>query len=246
MKTLGQFLEEARKKSDKTTSPLTQIPQQYNSSDQGAATPVYEDMADQLDEINTKTLGSYIKAAGPDREKKMNDAKLISNLGHDIKSVDPTKAKEYFHRAGGLAAKAANRKTGINKAVDLLTNKRVYGEKDLNEKHLTPAEKKKREEVAQAIERENPGIDMSKKMAIATSTAKKVAEEIEDGVRKQKIMHGGEHVATIHTFRGRAGGWMSGAHNPDGSDASKKYGVDVNDTKKEILSKIKYYHKENN
>ena len=47
----------------------------------------------------------------------------------------------------------------------------------MDEKTLTPAEKKKREEVAQAIERDNPNMPMDKKMAIATSTAKRVAEE---------------------------------------------------------------------
>ena len=46
----------------------------------------------------------------------------------------------------------------------------------VKEKKLTPAEKKKREEVAQAIERDNPDMPMAKKMAIATSTAKRVAE----------------------------------------------------------------------
>ena len=46
----------------------------------------------------------------------------------------------------------------------------------LREKTLTPAEKKKREEIAKAMERENPGMDKSKKMAIATATAKRVAE----------------------------------------------------------------------
>ena len=49
--------------------------------------------------------------------------------------------------------------------------------KDLREKTLTPAEKKKREEIAKAMERDNPGMDMGKKMAIATATAKKVTEE---------------------------------------------------------------------
>ena len=48
--------------------------------------------------------------------------------------------------------------------------------KELDEKKLTPAELKKREEIAQAMEKDNPGMDMSKKMAIATSVAKKVAE----------------------------------------------------------------------
>jgi len=45
----------------------------------------------------------------------------------------------------------------------------------LAEKHLTPAEMKKREEVAKAMEREQPGMPMGKKMAIATATAKKAA-----------------------------------------------------------------------
>ena len=49
----------------------------------------------------------------------------------------------------------------------------------VDEKTLTPAEMKKREEVAKAIERENPKMPMGKKMAIATATAKKVAEEVE-------------------------------------------------------------------
>lgn len=50
---------------------------------------------------------------------------------------------------------------------------------NISEKTLTAAELKKREEVAKALERKEPGIDMAKKMAIATSVAKKVAEEKE-------------------------------------------------------------------
>jgi len=46
----------------------------------------------------------------------------------------------------------------------------------ISEKKLTPAELKKREEVAQAIKRDNPKMPMDKKMAIATSVAKKTAE----------------------------------------------------------------------
>ena len=49
----------------------------------------------------------------------------------------------------------------------------------IEEKKLTKAELKKREEIAKAIERDNPGMPMDKKMAIATATAKKVAEEVE-------------------------------------------------------------------
>ena len=62
--------------------------------------------------------------------------------------------------------------------------------KQIREKTLTPAEKKKREEIAKAMERENPGMPMAKKMAIATATAKKVAEEVEEleeYIRKNKF-----------------------------------------------------------
>lgn len=52
-------------------------------------------------------------------------------------------------------------------------------EKNMNEKTLTPAEIKKREEIAKSMERDNPGMPMAKKMAIATATAKRVAEEAE-------------------------------------------------------------------
>lgn len=62
------------------------------------------------------------------------------------------------------------------------------------EKKLTSAEMKKREEVAKAIERENPNMPMAKKMAIATATAKKVAEEkdvpFEGPYKKKTDAHG--------------------------------------------------------
>ena len=58
----------------------------------------------------------------------------------------------------------------------------------LDEKKLTAAELKKREEIAQAMERENPGMDMGKKMAIATAQAKKVAEEEQiDEISKETL-----------------------------------------------------------
>ena len=50
-------------------------------------------------------------------------------------------------------------------------------EVELDEKTLTPAEMSKREEIAKAMERKHPGMDKAKKMAIATATAKRVAEE---------------------------------------------------------------------
>jgi hypothetical protein len=49
----------------------------------------------------------------------------------------------------------------------------------LSEEKLSPEELKKREEVATAIEKDNPDMPTDKKMAIATSVAKKTAEETE-------------------------------------------------------------------
>ena len=67
---------------------------------------------------------------------------------------------------------------------------------DLAEKTLTPAEKKKREEIAMAMERENPGMPMGKKMAIATATAKRVAEENLDELKSSTLDSYIDKVAT--------------------------------------------------
>ena len=57
------------------------------------------------------------------------------------------------------------------------------------EKTLTPAEIKKREEIAKAMERDNPDMPMAKKMAIATATAKKVAEDfdLDEGAKEKAL-----------------------------------------------------------
>jgi len=62
--------------------------------------------------------------------------------------------------------------------------------KQLVEKTLTKAEKRKREEIAKAIERDNPDMPMDKKMAIATATAKKVAE---NNISKVSDLKEGSH-----------------------------------------------------
>jgi len=67
---------------------------------------------------------------------------------------------------------------------------------ELAEKTLTPAEKKKREEIAMAMERENPGMPMAKKMAIATAAAKRVAEENLDELKSSTLTSYIDKVAT--------------------------------------------------
>lgn len=80
----------------------------------------------------------------------------------------------------------------------------------VKEKTLTPAEKKKREEIARAMERENPSMPMAKKMAIATATAKKVAEATNDfsdryNAAKKKLqkMKKGSQVSFTHATTGK-------------------------------------------
>ena len=62
----------------------------------------------------------------------------------------------------------------------------------IQEKKLTPNELKKRETVAKAIHKDDPNMPMDKKMAIATATAKRVAEsddELEEKKRKIDILN---------------------------------------------------------
>lgn len=70
--------------------------------------------------------------------------------------------------------------------------------KKVDEKTLTAAEKKKREEIAQAIKRDNPDMPMDKKMAIATATAKRVAEGLNEDKRSE-IYH--SHMSFHHAMK---------------------------------------------
>jgi hypothetical protein len=106
-------------------------------------------------------------------------AKMFNKKG-DFK--DPKKHAIYK----GFQDKMAKRDLGV----DAKDHKSEYGKmragmgvddkattrKIIGEKHLTPAEMKKREQIAKSMGRDNPNMDMGKKMAIATATAKRVAE----------------------------------------------------------------------
>jgi len=61
-------------------------------------------------------------------------------------------------------------------------DKTLKVEEELEEKHLTPAEMKKREEIVKALKRRGMGPD--KAFPIATATAKKVAEELKGNQHK--------------------------------------------------------------
>ena len=61
----------------------------------------------------------------------------------------------------------------FSEAKKIMGSQSPFNRKD--ERKLTAPEREKREEVAQAMEEEDPSIDMGKKMAIATAQAKKSA-----------------------------------------------------------------------
>jgi hypothetical protein len=108
---------------------------------------------------------------------KAKDEKRFADK-HVVKKTDDVNGNgdDVFNASNVKYGDRAPTRHGYNPGQD----QEVYEAKTLAqilEKHLTPAEMKKREEIAKAMERQNPGMDKSKKMAIATAQAKKVAEE---------------------------------------------------------------------
>ena len=99
--------------------------------------------------------------------------------------------------------------TVLDEALDLLMS--------IDEKTLTPAEIKKREEVVKAIKRDDPKMDKSMAYAIATKTAKRVAEDTEDLDESAKIA---AHLIKRYGDNVRKSHVVSAA-NDFGVDASK-------------------------
>lgn len=164
--------------------------------------------ADMMRRGQTKDLNMFMKAMDQSTHKAMMpyvDKKHYKALHEDIEDLneaEPTGLKIYHKDKSGkeghaivfTARDAQRRHNEIKKAGHTATHHALmYGTKEgpkkpikeeldlnfLDEKKLTPAELKKREEIAKSIERDNPDMPMDKKMAIATATAKRVAEETE-------------------------------------------------------------------
>jgi hypothetical protein len=112
--------------------------------------------------------------------KSMQNKMAKKDLGVDAKDHK----SEYSKMRAGM---------GVD---DKATTRKLVGER-----HLSPGEMKKREEIAKAMGRENPKMDMSKKMAIATATAKKMNEAIGDhaSLAKYADEHGRLDTDDLHT-----------------------------------------------
>lgn len=104
----------------------------------------------------------------------------------------------------------------VTKATDYIRSVRDYLESEkMEEKTLTPAEVRKRDKIAKAIKKDDPDMPMDKKMAIATATAKRVAESKDDdyhktlgqtknsdeGIAALKKKHGMSHTKAVATLK---------------------------------------------
>ena len=117
----------------------------------------------------TGAIASRIRSGGP-FGSSTPDTKASGSVGDVSGSFEQPEKKDK------PAPMSADDKKVVKKTRTPITINQEEVEQ-VEEKKLTPAEMKKREEVARAIERENPNMPMAKKMAIATATAKKVAEQ---------------------------------------------------------------------
>lgn len=115
---------------------------------------------------------------------------LLKSISQHLKThaAEAASHKDYKGRKGptwshtGSMEHVATQLSHIHDQLARTGEYAMHEEVRLDEKKLTPAELKKREEVAKAIKRENPRMPMAKKMAIATATAKKVAEDLDAAI----------------------------------------------------------------
>jgi len=148
---------------------------------------------EQIDEISSELAGKvsdarFKRVMAMDRndpKRPEASAKFSRASTSSIKRItrdmikDPEKANKGFASDADKNTKRgwSNEEVVVEAADQHKAILTVSEQAEIDEKKLTPAELKKREEIAKAMERENPGMDMSRKMAIATAAAKRVAEE---------------------------------------------------------------------
>jgi hypothetical protein len=106
-------------------------------------------------------------------EKRFKDKHTI-NVKQDIAGN-----KDDVYKAANVNVHDRSKGHGYNTGEDIKVYEDVQMKslkQILGERHMTPAEKEKREDIAQGIEKSNPNMPMSKKMAIATSKAMNESE----------------------------------------------------------------------
>lgn len=145
-----------------------------------AVSRLTKEEVEQVDEISSDMLRkakhkAYALSSKADDEGKTKEADKRFSQGVRFQNREYDVSKKEGQKLSKYMAQKEEVETGTEE-MTTITFKAFRT--SLIEKTLTAAEMKKREEVAKAIERENPKMPMGKKMAIATATAKKVAEDM--------------------------------------------------------------------
>jgi len=123
---------------------------------------------DKIVKALNKSVGAHAKQAKT--ISKMTSMDKVDEISKDTLRSYSTKASDASKNKNIPVHKQDNRVAGVKKA-----------SQRLGERKLTDKEMKKREDVAQAIKRDDPDMPMDKKMAIATSVAKKTkGEDVEE------------------------------------------------------------------
>lgn len=211
--------------------------------DSGEDEKVYEEV-DELDELSQKMVRAYRDKARDDKDDAEDDREFYK--AHD----DSTDAEDKKIRKRAAGIKMADKKIhgGANVRVkeeveiDALLDQALDMLNSIDEKTLTPAEMKKREEVVKAIKRGDPKMDKSMAYAIATKTAKRVAEgtmptadepsdadkktaqKVRDLLAKEKkpVKEAAERQVSRDEFH-RAGGYKNRMQYSTGDEKNKKY-----------------------
>jgi hypothetical protein len=183
----------------------------------------------QINELSKKTLNSYIKKSGEDlagddgRQMYMSDRKLLNrDKGHSL-----AKAKAGITKYPKVMAKEDNKYPDT-------------AERGIYEKHLTPAETKKKEEIVMSMKKGLPGMkkrygERAKEVLYATATkrAKQVAEEQikEDGFDLDAVTHAVRSKESKNDYGAKSkSSSASGAYqyiNKTWKGSASKYGVDT-------------------
>lgn len=181
---------------------------EYEKARHKVANPRMESVED-LDELSQKMVRAYRDKARDDKESAEDEREYYK--AHDDNTDDED--EKIRKRSAGI--KMASKKIHggakvpvkeeleiealLDEALDLLLS--------IDEKTLTPAEMKKREEVVKAIKRGNPKMDKSIAYAIATKTAKRVAESSDeygksiDTIKKKNITNSDkDKLARLHAM----------------------------------------------
>lgn len=128
-------------------------------------------------------------------KKKMDEAMLTRKQISRAAAIGASKAKPKDQVTLKKAPWEKDKKEVKEYGGPPISRAKYLKQKPMGEKTLTSNEKKKREEIAQAIKRDNPDMPMAKKMAIATAQAKKVAESKINEISIDKLARYGKAAA---------------------------------------------------